>query len=131
MPNSGLHSGRATKLTAPNGLSGPITLVRSPTGIKAAAAQLAELQHQQQRQQLPTGQQQLPTGQQQLPIEQQQQSKKGQRSHRVRKAKVPAVAKVIAESDVAREVQNAVDVSFHKDSSVPPRAQEAAGNSLN
>lgn len=99
--------------------------MRSPSGIKAATAQLAELQ-QQQRQQLPTGQQQ-----QQLPTEQQQQSKKGQRSHRVRKAKVPAVAKVIAESDMAREVQNAVDVSFDQDSNVPPRAQETAGNLLN
>ena len=104
--------------------------MRSPTGIKAAAAQLADLQQQQQRQQLPSGQQQLLTEQQQLLTEQQQQSKKGQRSHRVRKAKVPAVAKVIAESDMARQVQNAVDVSFHKDSSVPSRAQETAGNLL-
>ena len=127
-PNSELSSGRATKLTAPNGLPGQITLVRSPNGIKAAAVQLAELQQQQfQRQQ----QLQRPTEQQQheqLPTEQQQ-SKKGQRSHRVRKAKVPAVATVIAESDVARVVQNAVDMSHNKDSNVPPRAQEVAGTS--
>ena len=115
-PNSELSSGRATKLTAPNGLPGQITLVRSPSGIKAAAAQLTELHHHQHEQ---------------LPTEQQQQSKKGQRSHRVRKAKVPAVAQVIAESDMARVVQNAVDVSHNKDSNVPPRPQEAAGTSQN
>lgn len=103
--------------------------MRSPNGIKAA--QLTELQQQHpQRQQ----QQQLPTEQhhhEQLPAEQQQHSKKGQRSHRVRKAKVPAVAQVIAESDVARVVQNAVDVSHNKDSNLPSRAQEVAGTSYN
>lgn len=128
-PNSELSSGRATKLTAPNGLPGQITLVRSPNGIKAGAAQLTELQQQhfqrQQQQQLPMVQQQH----EQLPAQQQQHSNKGQRSHRVRKANVPAVANVIAESDVARLVQNAVDVSHNKDSNVPPRAQEAAGTS--
>ena len=47
----------------------------------------------------------------------------------MRKAKVPAVAKVIAESDVARVVQNAVDVSHNKDFNVSSRAQEVAGTS--
>lgn len=98
-------------------------MVRSPTGIKATAAQLTEL-HQQQFRQQRQQQEQLPTEQQQ-----QQQSTKGQRSHRVRKSKVPAVAKVIAESDMAREVQNAVDMSHNEDSGVPHRTQQAAGMS--
>lgn len=124
--DSELSSGRATKLTAPNGLPGQITLVRSPNGIKAASAQLTELQQQHsQQQQLSTEQQHH----EQLPAEQQQHSNKGQRSHRLRKAKVPAVAQVIAEPDVARVVQNAVDVSHNKDSKVPSRAQEVAGSS--
>ena len=47
----------------------------------------------------------------------------------MRKTKVPAVAKVIADPDVAREVQNAVDVSHGDDIDVLYRAQEDAGMS--
>lgn len=107
-------AGRATKLTAPHGLPGQITLVRSPNGISRTSLQLTELQQQQSK---------LSTEQQQ----QQQQCRKGQRSHRVRKTKVPAVAKVFADPDVAREVQNAVDVSHGDDTDVLYRAQEDAG----
>lgn len=106
--------GRATKLTAPNGLPGQITLVRSPNGFNRTALQLTELQQHQSK---------LPAQQQQR----QQQSTKGQRSHRVRKTKVPAVAKVIADPDVAREVQNAVDASHDEDTEVSHSAQADAG----
>ena len=117
--NSEQHVGRATKLTAPSGLPGQITLVRSPNGVKRTAVQLTEPQQQLQQQQQQQKQQQQ---------QQQQQSTKGQRSQRGRKSKVPAVAKVIAEqTDVAREVQNATDMSHNEESDVSQGAQDVAG----
>ena len=106
-------AGRATKLTAPHGLSGQITLVRSPNGISRTSLQLSELQQPQSK----------------LSTEQQQQCRKGQRSHRIRKSKVPAVAKVIADPDLAREVQNAVDVSHDEETDVSHRAPQGTGKS--
>jgi len=113
--------GRATKLTTPNGPPGQITLVRSPNGVKRTTVQLTEpqqqhLQHQRQQQQQPLTQ-----------SEQQQHSMKGQRSHRVRKTKVPAVPTVIADPmDVAREVDNAVNNSDNQESDVSHRGNNNA-----
>ncbi len=130
--------GRATKLTTPNGPPGQITLVRSPNGVKRTTVQLTEpqqqhLQHQRQQQQQQQQQQQrVPqqVQQQQQPLtqsEQQQHSMKGQRSHRVRKTKVPAVPTVIADPmDVAREVDNAVNNSDNQESDVSHRGNNNA-----
>ena len=136
--------GRATKLTAPNGPPGHITLVRSPNGVKRTTVQLTEPQQQQlqqrqqhqqqaQQEQMPQQlqkQQQKHSEQQQEQQQQQQSTVKGHRSHRVRKSKVPAVPTVIADPmDIAREVDNAVDMSDNQESDVSHRGHgEAAGN---
>ena len=126
-------AGRATKLTAPNGLPGQITLVRSPNAVKRALQltephqQHQQQPHQQQKQQQPQQKQQQSTDQQQH-----QQATKGQRSQRGRKTKVPAVAQVIADStdvaDIARDVLNATDMSHTKDADVSHGAQGDAGS---
>ncbi|DBA97542.1 TPA: hypothetical protein ACH3X1_015236 [Trebouxia sp. C0004] len=132
--------GRATKLTTPNGPPGQITLVRSPNGVKRTTVQLTEPQQQhlqQQRQHQHQHQQQrVPqqVQQQQQPLtqsEQQQHTMKGQRSHRVRKTKVPALPTVIADPvDVAREVDNAVDNSDNQKSDVSHRGNNNAAGQL-
>ena len=124
--------GRATKLTAQNGPPGQITLVRSPNGVKRTTVQLTEPQQQQLHQQRQQQQQRLPQQlqQQQPPLaqsDQQQHTIKGQRSHRVRKTKVPALPTVIADPmDVAREVDNAVDNSDNQESDVSHRGNSNA-----
>lgn len=114
--NGDNYVGRATKLT--HGPPGQITLVRSPNGVKRTAVQLTEPQQQHLQQQR----------QQQLLPEHQQSTMKGHRSHRVRKTKVPAVATVIADPlGVAREVQNAVDMSGNQESDSHKQNTDAAG----
>ena len=121
--NTESYVGRATKLTAANGPPGQITLVRSPTAVKRTTVQLTEPQQQQLQQQRQQQRPQPQQQQQQPHSEQQQQSTmKGHRLQRARKTKVPAVPAVIADPmDVAREVQNAVDMSDNQDSDISHR----------